>query len=58
MFGPWADPERRVVKYLMPIAYRFHLDPRQIDRMTINEFDQFARQCDAFDEEERKHAAR
>jgi len=40
----------------MPIAFRFHLDPRQIDAMRIAEFDQFARQCDAFDEEERTHA--
>jgi hypothetical protein len=54
VFGPWAHPAQRIAKYTVVIAYRFHMDPRQIDEWTVTEFDAFAHQCDEFDKQDRK----
>ena len=52
--GPWAHPARRIERYAVVIAYRFHFDPRVQDEWTIAEFDRFAAQCDAMDKAERE----
>lgn len=54
MLAPWAHPGRRIDRYQVVIAYRFHFDPRVMDEWTVPEFDRFAMQCDAMDAEDAK----
>lgn len=41
-------------RYRVVIGFRFRFDPRQLDEMTCQEFDEFAAACDATEREEAK----
>lgn len=41
-------------RYRVQMAVRFRFDPRQLDAMTCQEFDEFAGYCDAASREEDK----
>jgi hypothetical protein len=43
-----------VRQYRIQMAVRFRFDPRQVDAMTCQEFDEFAAYCDTASREEEK----
>lgn len=43
-----------MVRYRVQMAVRFRFDPRQLDEMTCQEFDEFAEYCEAATREEEK----
>lgn len=42
----WDDPEGRVAQYLVPFALNYSFDARQVDALTLSEFDMYAQGID------------
>ena len=50
----WDDPEKRIGKYRIQFATHWHFHPRDVDELTVDEFEHFGMQADAIAKDEEK----